>query len=251
MKSLLRLTLAVLVSLSLATTYAQNEIGVYGFSQISMLSNSDYKGLDVYQPQLTLSGGGGLQFTHYFDKGTYSFQSKWGVMIGAFYSSFNQKFKSEYTIGPIDYTWEGKKRLDYLKFSVLAKYAHPLNRKFQLVGYVGPQISYLVAADGGIVTWLYGDGNPEVGYYDLPPSSEDYYAPFTIDLVIGGGGEFKISKAMSGHIGLRLDHSITSAENVEESYALDIESTSFARAIQLMFGVNFKFESSPLNRTKY
>ena len=222
------------VFISLATSaFSQNEIGIYVMPQITSLHNkANRQGDDpIYQPEVTYAYGGGVTFMHDFKKTRYgkitggntsaSLDHKLGLKVGLFYSANDQKFTSRYRYNlDSTITHSGRKRFDYLKLPVNLRFTIPLNDRFNLALYGGPQVSWLFKAEGGIVHWVHYD---TFDYYDLPFSDISYFKRFTLDAVAGIDLEYKVKKGRIGNFvlakwvhfvfGIRADWSATTVEH--------------------------------------
>lgn len=243
---------------------AQNEMGAYLFPQWSSINN---KGNDepIYQHIPTVSAGGGGFFVHYFEglkisKARVRFgysKPRLGLRLDLAYSAHNQKFKSEYRVGEEIRTHFGKKRLDYLKLAVMAEYTRPLNRHMNVVIYGGPQLSYLLKADGGIVAYR---RYSTFDYYDLPVADKAYFKTFLFDLTASIGVDYKVTKWVNIFAAIRGDWSVTGVENKNAEangigvYNLegnDDRSNSHNTGLSLTVGVEYKLHRPEHARTKY
>jgi hypothetical protein len=218
---------------SIINSQAQVSIGLVGFPQISSLTNKS----DVIDNRLSFGGGGGLNVT-------YDFSEKIGVQLGVLYSSQNQKITSNYTLGGVAYSQDSKKRFTYLKLPVVLRMKKEIGA-FDFVAFAGPQFSYLLKYDGGMVVYI------EDQYFDLPntPSGNKYYNNYTIDATGGVGLEFPLSKYVKLTTALKIDFNITNAQNGKATYSnfkvSDINGTGNIarnRTYALMLGINYKFK---------
>ncbi|MBX9850865.1 MAG: PorT family protein [Cytophagaceae bacterium] len=202
--------------------FSQVDLGFYYLPQKTTISNSiSDKDDDIYQNKTTFAGGGGISFTYWINK-------QIGLQTGLMYISHNQKFVSKLfvrdSMGGPGSTKEvkGKKRLDYLKVPLLLTYKYNVSRKFGVFMFAGPQFAYLLKGDGAIIIYQqYDDGQSD--FYDLPPSSSDYYNKFLIDVALGGTLNFRLSSELSVNTGLRFDWSISDVENKDATTAYGSE----------------------------
>ena len=195
----------------------QNEVGAYFFPQATSIKNiHSPDNTEIYDTKTTFSGGFGVNYIHFFnDKYDYkNLHHKIGVRTDLMYSAHNQKFKSVWKPYPNseDYEVNGKKRLDYLKLAINLEYFHPWTRRLSYMFYGGPQVSYLLKSDGGIVTWRDRDDNDYL-YFDLPHADNDYFKKFTLDLVFGAGFDYELNKFVNFSCSARLDFNLTVMDN--------------------------------------
>ena len=225
---------STLVLCTVVNTYAQVSFGVVGFPQISHLSNKS----DFTRNRLSYAGGGGVNIT-------YDFNEKFGVQLGALYSAQNQKMKTDYTLGGVAYSHDSRKRFDYFKIPVLLRLTQQVGA-LDFVVFAGPQFSYLLKYDGGMVVYVKDQ------YFDLPvtPSGNKYYNKYTVDAVGGLGLELPLSKYFKITSAFKVDYNVTNAQNRNATFAnfkvSDVNgSGAVARNMTyaLMIGVNFKFKS--------
>lgn len=208
---------------------SQNEIGVLAFPQITSIHNkANRQGDPMYRAELTAAYGAGAFFLYRFKKRSYgvirnvatdrSMETRWSARASLLYSAHDQKWTSQYLTNSEELntaiTHEGRKRLDYLKLPIVGQFTFPLNNKFNLALFAGPQVSYLLSAKGGNVFWR---KNPDGStYFDLPFSDMKYFKRLTFDGVLGATLEYKgLSKWVHLLVGLRGDVSITNSENTQ------------------------------------
>ncbi|MFN6946098.1 MAG: porin family protein [Cytophagaceae bacterium] len=207
MKRLLLLLSFLCFGISQVNAQDNIEIGLIYVPQVTSIINFSHND-PIYQNRLTFAGATGLTFTYHFN-------NRFALQTGVLYNSHNQKFKSEIPAGSETREWKGKKRLDYLKLPLVIKYSMPIDRKMSFHLYAGPQLSYLLKGEGGVVVWRnYGNST----YYDLPHSSNDHYARLTIDGVLGFGLDFRITRTLTVTGGIRSDFSFTDMENKKATY---------------------------------
>lgn len=267
---------------------AQNEIGVYVMPQMTSLINKANRiGNDpIYQVENTYTYGGGVTVMHDFKKTRYgkitggqtssSLDHKLGLKVGLFYSAQDQKFTSQYrtiepgTTGIVLKNHEGRKRLDYLKLPVNLRFTVPLTDKFNLALYGGPQVSYLLKADGGLVLWEHLEDGTD--YYDLPFADKGYYKTFLLDAVAGLDFEYKLQRGRIGRFelarwvhlvaGVRADWSATTVEHLDRNinnYPLygkvngfDGERTDSRNvSLGLLFGFTYHFHKPDYAKTRF
>jgi len=239
----------------------QNEIGAYFFPQATSIKNIQSPDNEaVYDTKTTFSGGLGVNYIHFFnDKYDYrNMLHKFGLRTDLIYSAHNQKFASEWTAyeGDKVRTHEGKKRLDYIKLAVNIEYARPFTRHMSYIFYGGPQLSYLVKSDGGIVAWR--DREDEHVLYLLPPAGNDYYKSFTLDFVLGGGFDYELTRFLNFSTSARLDFGITTMDKVD-AVVNDYEqfNTSLSRkgsrnaSLAILLGVEYTLHQPEHAKTRY
>lgn len=200
----------VLLFFATAALPQKVQLGAYYLPQITSISNSiSDKDDRIYENKLTFAGGGGLNLTYRFNSS--------GIQTGLLYVSHNQKFISEYFVNRRANsvaTYEGKKRLDYLKVPLLFTYTYsPPSKKPSTVSFTtfaGPQLGYLLKADGAVMIYQHG---PDSDFYDLPPASNSYYKKFIVDLVLGWGLNFRLNNHLAINTAIRADWSISDVEN--------------------------------------
>lgn len=186
------------------------QIGAYYLPQKTSISNSlSDKGDPIYKNKITFAGGGGVNFTFWL--------KSIGIQTGLAYISHNQKFVSEYiekNEPRVTHIVTGKKRLDYLKLPLFLTYSNiiPYKRDSRLsfTTFGGPQFGYLLKGAGAVVSFNHYEYSD---FYDLPPSGSDFYNKYIIDLVIGAGLDFHVTKELTINTALRYDWSISDVEN--------------------------------------
>jgi hypothetical protein len=190
------------------STNAQIMIGATVFPQFSSTSSIIPFKKDVVNNHNipTLSGGAGLLFT--YD----SYAKPRGVQLGILYSSQNQTYVYNYKLSGDQFVHRGKKRFDYLKFSLLARKSGYVHKYVKAVFFIGPQFDYLIQYAGGAVVYK------ENEYFDLPPTSLAYYKKYSIDAVIGYSLEYAIHKHFNLVGTLRLDYGLNNVENKGITY---------------------------------
>jgi hypothetical protein len=193
----------LLFLLSFELSVAQSRIGFVVFPQISSLSNREIKEDSVNTNKLTFAGGAGITFIQNFSK-------KISIQTGLFYSSQNQKIKSEYhnSAHTINIEHQGKKMFDYLKVPVLLRYSFPVNEKITIVPFAGIQLSYLLKFNGGMVVY-------SANYFDLPrtPKGNNYYKKTVLDMPLGINLEYSLSEKTTLTFGFKFDYALTNAAN--------------------------------------
>ena len=215
-----KILLCVLV-MSSVLGFSQNEVGGYIMPQYTRILN----GADVDNPQYdtkhSFSKGVGVNFIHFFHgKRDTRKNNRYAVRLDLLYSGHSQSWKATYRTGQnsVGQTtfgeWEGKKRLDYIKLAPQFEMSHPLNKHLSMIYFGGPQISYLIDVDGGIVVW---EDRGVYDYFDLPPAERDYYKSVTIDAVFGMGFDYEYTKWINITGGARVDFSLTKVENPDAS----------------------------------
>ncbi len=214
--------------------HAQISFGVVAFPQITQLSNAKSA---ITNNRLSYAGGGGINVT-------YDFSKKFGIQVGALYSAQNQKMISNYTLGGVSHSHDSRKRFDYFKLPVLLRITRQIG-VLDFVVFAGPQFSYLIKYDGGMVVYTKDQ------YFDLPvtPNGNQYYNKYTVDAVAGLGFELPLSKYLKLTSGLKIDCNVSNAQNSSATFGSrkvsDINGTgALARNITyaLMVGVNFKLK---------
>ena len=225
---------------------AQISYGVVAFPQITHLM--DNKKSDITSNHLSYAAGGGVNVT-------YDFSEKFGIQIGALYSAQNQKATSNYTLGGVSHSHDSRKRFDYLKLPVLLRITRQIG-VLDFVLFAGPQFSYLMKYDGGMVVYVKDQ------YFDLPvtPRGNKYYNKYTVDAVVGIGLDLPLSKYLKLTSAFKVDCNVNNAQNSNAVYAnYKVSDISTSGAVSrnityaLMFGINFKFKNpndliSPSNK---
>lgn len=266
--------------------FAQNQIGIYVAPQMtSLINKANRQSQDpIYELENTYTYGGGVTFMHDFKKTRYgkitggqtssSLDHKLGIKVGLFYSAQDQKFTSRYIDvedgQPLVKTHEGRKRLDYLKLPINLRFTIPLTDKFNLALYGGPQVSYLLKADGGIVHWDHLENGTD--YFDLPFSDRSYYKSFTLDGVAGVDLEYKLQRGRIGRFdlarwvhlvfGIRGDWSATTVEHkdkVVNNYPVygglrgfsGERSNSRNVSLGLLIGATYSFHKADYAKTRF
>lgn len=219
-------------------SFAQVTIGAVVFPQIVSLTSKNIRQDSVMSNKLSYAGGGGLLLG-------YNISDRLSLQSGVLYSAQNQKITSKYTLSGQSFTHESRKRFDYIKVPVLAKISNPIAGKLNFTLYGGPQFSYLLKYDGGMVVYI-----PDV-YFDLPvtPANNNYYKKFVIELTAGAGVDFRLTKAIDLNSSLKVDYSITDTENKGATYngrdlkEINGQGDAPARNIigALMLGVTYRF----------
>ncbi len=244
------------------------EIGIYGFPQVTSIHNKENRNDEIYQHVPTMSGGAGIFIVHFFNgnrtgnRMRYGFTLKdskprFGIRGDLIYSAHNQKFKSRYRIpGGKFGEHEGKKRLTYGKLAVSAEYSMPIQRHINFIVFAGPQLSYLIKADGGIVSW---EKRSDHDFYDLPVADDSYWKKYLFDASLGFGLDFKYTKWFNFYVIARSDWSVSSVEDIGSfgdlgAYNLegnDSRKGSHNTTMAVAVGVEYKFHRPEHARTKY
>ncbi len=205
MRKIIFFLLLVLGSTSISR--AQLKIGAAVFPQISSTSSIiPFKKDIVNQHNLpTFTGGGGIYVTRD------SYRKPIGFQFGVAYSSHNQTYLFRYKIADENETHRGKKRFDYLKFSLVFRKAWYVHKYVKSIIYLGPQFSYLLKYDGGAVVY------EENSYFDLPSTDQNtYYKKYSIDAVAGWELNYAVHKNFDLFASLRIDYGLN---NIEQSGA--------------------------------
>ena len=263
--------LLIFITFSSLLGIAQNELGFYAFPQMTQVNNKANRTDDqIYTALPTIAYGFGVSWLHQFNKRaghgpirhgvtSGSMKIKKSLKLGIIYSAHEQKWRSVYNKNGLPATWEGKKRFDYLKIPVMGKLTLPINNKFNFAVFGGPQLSYLIKAEGGIVYWERREGGD---YFDLPFSEKKYFNAFTVDAVLGFDIEYKISRWVHLIAGIRSDISLSTVENNERilnnypSYGevkdYDKErGNSHNTTVALILGFSYHFHHAEFNKTRY
>jgi Outer membrane protein beta-barrel domain len=221
----------------------------------------------IYQPQATISYGGGFSFLHHLNNkkshgpirhGALSshFKVKKSIRFDLLYTEHNQKFVSQYRLsGGGVKTHEGKKRLAYLKVPVFYEVTFPINKKMSFSVYGGPQFSFLTKAQGGLVYYIhYADHD----YFDLPFSNRDYFKKITADAAGGFHLELSATRWMHLLVGMRFDYTLTTVENktaIINNYPVygtdELRTNGRNTALALVFGINYQFHKAEFDRTRF
>jgi hypothetical protein len=238
-----QLSLIFLLATGLSQSFGQkgSEIGVYYLPENTWIGTGVKN--ELLKNKITFAGGAGLSYT-------YNFLDKMGIQIGALYTSHNQKWKSEVSKGTDYYfTWEGKKRLDYLNIPVLLRFRSRIGPKIKSAFYGGLEASYMLKSGGGLVVYIDSPGGSD--FYDLPASSNSYYKKMVVQMVTGWGLDFKVSKNLILNTALRLEFALTDAANQKSTYnnapfySYNGQETFKSRnyAIGLLMGVSYKLQT--------
>lgn len=250
--------LAIFVAISVMGL-AQNEVGAFVFPQITNIYNTaDDQAGDIYKNKLTLSGGIGANFIHFFHgKRDDRKRARHAVRAELIYSAHNQKWTSKYRVGNGEIaTWNGKKRLDYIKVGGMYEISRPITKHISLITYAGPQFSVLISAKGGIVTWQRYES---YDYFDLPPSDRSYYKGITIDAVGGMGFDYEYSKWINISMSVRGDFSLTTIENADNnlngytgSYTVGLDARGSRNiTIAVLMGLEYTIHKPEHARTRF
>ena len=254
--------LAVLVMISLVG-FAQNEVGGFLMPQYTRILN----GADVDNPEYdtkhSFSKGVGVNFIHFIHgkKDTRKNVRK-AVRVDLLYSGHSQAWKATYRTGQTSAgqtttaDWEGKKRLDYIKFAPQFEISRPLNKHLSMIYFGGPQFSFLIDVDGGIVVW---EDRGVYDYFDLPPADRAYYKPVTLDAVVGFGFDYEYTKWLNFTVGFRGDFSLTTVENPEASangysysYNLELDrGGSHNLTLGIFMGVEYTLHKPQYAKTRF
>jgi hypothetical protein len=185
------------------TVKAQFKIGLTAYPQLSSTSGFiPFKKNVVNNTNLpTLTGGGGIVAV--YD----SRRKPIGAQLGITYSGHNQSFRYNYTIGGEKYSHQGKKRFDYVKFSLVGRKFWQVSKHARSVFFLGPQFSYLLKYDGGAVVY------DEDRYFDLPATDQNiYYKKYSIDAVIGWGIDYAVHRNIDLFAAIKIDYGLNNIE---------------------------------------
>ena len=258
----------ILFILSGVHSFAQNELGAFIFPQLTTMHNKANKlNVPIYQTLPTITYCGDVSFLHHLTKskshgpirhGALSshFKTKKSLRFDLLYVQHNQNFKSEYRIGGGKVkTHEGTKRLSYLKVPLLYEVTVPINNKISFSLYGGPQFSFLMKAQGGLVYWIHYDDHD---YYDLPFSSRDYFKKITADAAGGFHFEFSMTRWLHLLAGMRFDYTLSTVENrtaIVNNYPVygseELRTNGRNTALALVVGVNYQFHKAEFDRTRF
>jgi len=184
---------------------AQIEVGGVYFPSITVISQGDDSETPYINNKLTFAGGLGSTFG-------YNFNENFAFTTGILYASHNQKIEASATVN--DSTWgiyNGKKRLDYLKVPLQLRYKSSGGGAVSFYGFAGPQIAFLLKADGATVTYQHYPNNGTY-YFDLPAASNSYYTPVLFELSAGFGTEFQLAPDLFLQTGLKFDMALNNTE---------------------------------------
>ncbi len=251
-----KIILLAVVLMTAVQLKAQNEIGGYLLSSITGIYNSADKSEELYSNSFTMSRGLGVNFIHFY-KGRKDTRkhSRYGYRIDLIYQGHSQKWTANYKAGSEIITKSGQTRLDYIKFSPTFEVSHPYTRHLSLILFAGPQISYLIDNDGGLLAYKEGK---IYDYFDLPEQSTDYYHQFTIDAVAGMGVDYEFTKWINLTGGLRADLSLTNMDkpnkvvNGTKLYNIEKDRNgSHNYSISLFFGVEYTLHRPEHAKTRF
>ena len=206
-----KIILLAAVLFAISKSQAQNEIGGYLLNSITGIYNSSDAGEDFYNNKLTFSKGIGLNFIHFYKgKKDTRKHSRYGYRIDLIYQGHSQKWTANYKVAKKTYKeWEGQIRLDYIKLNPLFEISHPYSKHLSLIMFAGPQISYLIDYDGGLMSYKLGN---TMDRFDLPLQNKGYYHSFTIDGVVGLGIDYEFTKWINLSGGFRADVGLTNMD---------------------------------------
>ena len=205
-----KIILLAVILITATQLKAQNEIGGYLLSSITGIYNSANSTEEWYSNNFTMSRGVGLNFIHFYrGKKDTRRHSRYGYRIDLIYQGHSQKWTANYKAGNEVITKEGQVRLDYIKLSPMFEVSHPYSKHLSLIFFAGPQISYLIDNDGGLVSY---QERKSYDYFDLPEKNSDFYHKFTIDAAVGLGVDYEFTKWINLTGGLRFDVGITNTD---------------------------------------
>ncbi len=271
-----------------ALGFAQNQFGAYGMWSKSTIHNSSNIGTGpIYSTTPSWSQGMGAYWVKSFTDKRFgnrklhgrmlsSFVNSWSLRIGAMAQNHRQKWRSQYYYPNHGFQFadhRGKKRLRYAKAFAYLQHSYPLVhlKKWNAYWYAGANFSYLISADGGIVTWeLSGeeiDGFPIVNYYDLPPYDSRYFKKAVIEAAGGIGVTYTASVYLNLTTGVHTDWSVSTVENnsqnlyplvsVERNDEIGVYDRSSTRGnsrlsnLAYVIGVEYSFHRGEHSRAKF
>ena len=246
-----------LLVVSAVSTYAQNEVGAYIFPQYTAILNGGYAGEDQYKNVMSFSKGVGVNFIHFFKgKKDNRKHTRYAYRGDLMYSGHTQAWEFEYRKGHGQTgVWEGKKRLDYIKLAPSFEISIPRSKHLSIIAFAGPQLSFLIDQDGGILTW---EDRGDYDYFDLPEKSRDYYKPVTLDIAAGVGVDYEYTKWINISVALRSDFSVTNVENSnkvvdgQKSYNVDTKvGSSHNLTVALLLGVEYTLHKPQYAKTRF
>lgn len=199
---------------------AQNQLGAYVYPVFTSIQHSTDNN-QYYTPTPSISGGIGFDYIHFFDNkhrsrligGRFAndVRSRWGIRGGIHFVGLNSSWKAEGINNGPDKpnTWEGKKRLRYIKLPVAAQYIIPFTPKFKSKYLFGLQPGVLVSADGGLVMY-----DSKSGYFDLPEHKDEYYNRFSFDAFVGVGVYYQVTRWWNVSVIGKLDYGLLAVEDL-------------------------------------
>jgi hypothetical protein len=231
-------------SLGQKSTYL-TPIGMFQRTMIYNKQEQQYKGIHKNIPSYAAAYG--ISIFH-------SFTSRLGIEYSLMGSKQVQHYKIyHYSGGPL--YGEGSKRLIYIKIPVLFRGDLLAKTNNKLFFTLGPQVSILFSEDGGVPIYQ----GPKIGVpgdtlynYDAQEGNGGYHL-LTMDVVGSIGWERKIYRDVYFRTQLRVDYSLTDAEN--KSYSILLGNTVVHNAyyffskdrppthnicLGLLFGLSFK-----------
>ncbi|MFQ3575437.1 MAG: outer membrane beta-barrel protein [Cytophagales bacterium] len=243
--------LSVLFLIASVQCFSQYEIGGYLMGQMTRVGGSQQSTFTKNLPTYTAGGGilAGIDITN-----------EWDFQTGLIFSRHSQKFVTS-PIPTASGEYRGRKRMDYLKIPLTAKYTHFFTQNFAAFGFLGPQLNLLTRA-GGAVEIIETDDNGNVIYYDLPQANNKYYNFLTVGGTIGVGSEYQFAHNLYlvGLLKVDFDFNGYESKNVEYNNVKVTENKNINRnsSFALMVGVSYKLRkgsdmyspSSPIKRRR-
>lgn len=268
----LLLLFSVILGLTVSSKLmAQNQIGAYVYPIMAYTSNTPTS--DYYKPSVGLSYGLGAEYIYFFDK-KYSnrliggrlaneVRARHALRFGLHYQALNLTWNGVFNNGKGDEEHHGSKRLRLIKLPVTWQYTIPFNYRIKMKFFTGPQLGYLVYAQGGLVHY-----NEQTGYFDLPryKNSErgKYFNKVTLDWVAALGIYIHVTKWWNAVALVRGEYSITNVEKkatytIDNSnppkeagiYKDDFKPKTHSINLGFMVGAEYRFHKAAHSRTKF
>lgn len=245
--------------------FTQNEVGAFlmPLNYTRIINSADVDN-PQYDTKHTFSRGFGVNFIHFFKgKKDTRKNNRMAFRGDVTWAGHSQAWEATYRTGQttlqgddILATWEGKKRLDYIKIAPQFEMSIPLGKHLSVIYFVGPQISFLVDVDGGILVW---EDRGVYDYFDLPPADRAYYKSITFDITGGVGFDYEYSKWINLTGGFRGDFSLTKVENPDASangydfsYNLELErGGSHNLSVGFFVGVEYTIHKPQFAKTRF
>lgn len=251
-----KIILLAVILIAATQLKAQNEIGGYVLSSITGIYNSADKAEEFYTNNFTMSRGLGVNFIHFYKgKKDTRKHSRYGYRVDLIYQGHSQKRSGAYRAGGELIDFKAQERLDYIKFSPMFEVSHPYTRHLSLILFAGPQISYLIDNDGGLIAYRIGE---TYDYFDKPVQSTEYYHKFTIDAAAGIGLDYEFTKWINLTGGFRADFGITNTDKPNKTvdgvglYNLEKDrSGSHNYSISLFLGAEYTLHRPEHAKTRF
>lgn len=234
---------------------AQDEVGGFLLGSLTGIYNDADKGINFYNNRLTFSRGAGVDYVHYFKgKKDTRKHSRYAYKLELTYQGHSQKRHGEYKAGKETIKFKSQERLDYIKFSPMFKISDPHSRQLSTVIFFGPQISYLIDYDGGLLSYQAGKTYDK---FDKPEQSKDYYHRLVVGVAGGFGVEYEFTRWIKLTAGARADVGITNTDKPKEVnkanlyYVNEERGGSHNYSLSLYVGTQIKLHKPQYSKTRF